>query len=166
MSTAACVTGAVGALAAAACAFFLPSSFVGIPNIGHEIGITVLFIAATATQGIGMLLDNALLSLLGGGTQLKRNAIQAVSKLVLLVALAAMAISSHGSFIIFGSWFFANVLSIAFVGITLMRRYHVKLSSWCPNCRLCADCTSMPSGTTSSTSRCSCPSSRCRLSRT
>lgn len=111
---------------------FLPSSFVGIPNIGHEIGITVLFIAATATQGIGMLLDNALLSLLGGGTQLKRNAIQAVSKLVLLVALAAMAISSHGSFIIFGSWFFANVLSIAFVGITLMRRYHVKLSELVP----------------------------------
>lgn len=126
VSTAACVTGLAGALVAAACAFLLPDDYVGIPNIGHEFGITVLFIAATATQGIGMLLDNALLSVLGGGTQLKRNAIQAVAKLVLLFLLAAAWVTPHGSFIIFTSWFAANALSIAFVGFSLMRRFHVR----------------------------------------
>lgn len=132
VSTAAFTAGLAGAVMALACALLLPNSFVGIPFIGHEIGITTLFVAATATQSMGMLLDNALLSVLGGGTQLKRNSIQAAAKLLLLIGFAATVTAGAGSVIIFTSWFVANVLSIVLVAVTLMRRYHVRISQLVP----------------------------------
>ena len=132
VSTATLVSGAVGGALAVACAFALPDDFIGLPGIGHQFGITALFVAAVATQGMGMMLDNALLSSVGGGTQFKRNTIQAVAKLVLLTVFAVVIASRTGSIAIFGSWFLANVLSIVIVTILLMRRYHVSLRQALP----------------------------------
>jgi O-antigen/teichoic acid export membrane protein len=131
VSTATLLSAVAGAVVALACAFLLPSSFLGLPGIGHEFGITALFAAAVATQGVGLLLDQALLSTIGGGMQLGRNVIQASVKLVLLTALA-VALARFGSLTIFASWFIANVISIAMVGAVLMRRYRVALRRMVP----------------------------------
>ncbi|OBK81691.1 hypothetical protein A5650_25145 [Mycobacterium sp. 1164985.4] len=132
VSTASIASALVGSVVALACAFLLPNSFIGLPGIGHDVAITILFTAAVATQGVGLLLDQALLSLIGGGMQLGRNAIQATVKLALLVALA-LALSRYGSLTIFASWFMANVISIAVVTGLLMRRYKVSVRRMFPS---------------------------------
>jgi O-antigen/teichoic acid export membrane protein len=132
VSTASIASALVGSVVALACAFLLPSSFIGLPGIGHDVAITILFTAAVATQGVGLLLDQALLSLVGGGIQLGRNAIQATVKLVLLVALA-LTLSRYGSLTIFASWFVANVVSIGIVVGLLMRRYKVSARRMLPS---------------------------------
>lgn len=124
VSTAVMVTGVVGTVVALVCAFTLPSDFLGLPGIGRDVGMTVLFAAAVATQSIGYMLDMALLSLIGGGMQLVRNSVQAVVKLGLLIAFALVLVR-YGSVSIFTSWFAANVLSIAVVIALLMRRQRV-----------------------------------------
>lgn len=124
VATAAVVAGVVGTVVALVCAFALPSDFLGLPGIGRDVGITVLFITGVATQGIGYLLDQALLSLIGGGMQLGRNTIQAIVKLVLLIVMA-LALARFGSLSIFASWFLANIVSVLAVTIVLMRRYRV-----------------------------------------
>ena len=50
VSTAALVTGVVGTVVALVCALTLPGSFLGLPGIGREVGMTVLFTAAVSTQ--------------------------------------------------------------------------------------------------------------------
>lgn len=122
VTTATLASGALGSMIALLCAFLLPGTFLGLPDIGQQIGITALFVAATATQGMGNLLDSALLSMVGGGTQLRRNAIQAFVKLVLLVLFAA-TLNHYGSLSIFASWFLANVASIVTVTVLLMLRF-------------------------------------------
>jgi O-antigen/teichoic acid export membrane protein len=122
VATATAVSGTVATIVALVCAFALPSAFVGLPGIGKDVGITVLFTVAVATQSMGYLLDYALLSAIGGGMQLWRNTIQAVVKLALLVALA-LTLAPWGSLAIVASWAVANVVSIAAVTIRLMRRF-------------------------------------------
>lgn len=126
VSTAAVITGMVGTVVALVCAFVLPGDFLGLPGIGTEFGMTVLFTAAVATQSIGYMLDMALLSVIGGGMQLVRNSVQAVVKLVLLIAFALM-LKHYGSVSIFNSWFAANVVSIVVVIIVMMRQHRVSL---------------------------------------
>lgn len=125
VSTAALVAAVSGGLVALCCALLLPHRFVGLPGIGHEIGVTALFVAAVATQGVGLLLDQALLSVTGGGVQLRRNTIHATVKLSFLVP-AAVLLSGPGSVSIVASWFVANVVSVAAVGALLMRRYRIR----------------------------------------
>ncbi|MBJ7339224.1 hypothetical protein [Mycolicibacterium sp.] len=131
VSTATLVSGVVGTIVALVCAFALPSDFLGLPGIGRDVGITVLFTAAVATQGMGYLLDFALLSVVGGGIQLGRNTIQAIVKLVLLIALA-LTLARFGSLVIVASWFVANAASIAAVTVLLMRQYRVPLRRMMP----------------------------------
>lgn len=135
VATTCLISGTVGAAVAALCAFTLPSSFIGLPGIGHDIGITALFIAAVATQSIGLLLDNALLSVVGGGMQLGRNTVQAVVKMVLLV-IFALTLARFGSLTIFTSWVLANVVSIVLMTILLIRRYKVSIRRMAPDLSL------------------------------
>ena len=118
------ICGVVGAVLALACALALPTAFLGLPGIGSDLGVTALFVGVVATQGVGFLLDQALLSLIGGGPQLARNTIQAAGKLVLLV-LFALALTQLGALSIISSWLLGNVVSIAVVAILLIRRYRV-----------------------------------------
>lgn len=124
ISTAAVISGGAGTVVALLAALMLPADFLGLPGIGHDIGVTAVFVAAVATQSIGYMLDSALLSLIGGAMQLLRNSIHAVVKLVLLVVLA-MVLHNLGSLTIFTSWFAANVISLAVVIIVLIRRYRM-----------------------------------------
>lgn len=131
VTTAALASGAIGSAIALLCAYLLPGKFLGLPDIGHRPGITALFVAATATQGMGNLLDSALLSMVGGGTQLRRNTIQAVVKLVLLIVFA-LTLSRFGSLSIFASWFLANAASIVAVTLLLARRFGLTVRQLIP----------------------------------
>ncbi len=131
VSTAALLTGVVGTVVALVCAFALPSDFLGLPGIGSDVGITVIFVAAVATQSMGYMVDMALLSLIGGGMQLGRNATHAIVKLVVLIA-TAVTLSRFGSLVIVAGWLVANVVSILVMTIVLMRRNRVPLRRMMP----------------------------------
>jgi len=124
VSTAAVVTGLFAGVVSLVCAALLPVTFLGLPGISTEPWIAVIFAAAVVTQAIGLLLDQALLSVIGGKMQLRRNAIQSVVKLGLLIA-AAFTMSEYGSLAIFSSWLVANIVSILFVVVALLKTYTV-----------------------------------------
>lgn len=123
VSTAALVAGSVAGLAAFFCAFTLPAGFLGLPDIATP-AVAALFAATVATQSVGSLLDQALLSLIGGGMQFRRNVIQSLVKLALLVVFA-LTLVHLGALAIVLSWLVANVVSIGVVVVLLMRRHNV-----------------------------------------
>jgi O-antigen/teichoic acid export membrane protein len=131
VSTAAVVSGIFGGGLALICTMVLPPGLLGLPGVGRDGGATLLFAAGVAAQGVGMLLDSALLSVAGGGPQFWRNATLAVAKLVLLVAFA-LTLSQHGSLSIYASWFLANVVSIVAMTIWLARKRRVTLRRMWP----------------------------------
>lgn len=128
--TAALLTGLAAGAVAYACAFALPGDFLGLPGISSA-GVATIFAVAVATQSVGLLLDQALLSMVGGGMQLRRNLIQAIVKLLLLIVFA-FALHRLGSMAIFVSWLLANIVSLVGVGILLMRRFGVRVRTLLP----------------------------------
>lgn len=135
VATVALLTGLVSGGIAMLCSRVLPSDFLGLPGIGTNLSVELLFAAAVATQCVGLLLDQSLLSMIGGGMQLRRNLIQAVVKLVLLVVFAA-TISGFGSRAILMSWMLANVVSLVVVGVGLMRRHMISFRQLIPAPRM------------------------------
>jgi O-antigen/teichoic acid export membrane protein len=126
VSTAAVFSGVCGGAVALICAMVLPQEFLGLPGVGSDGIATLLFAAGVAIQGVGMMLDPALLSVAGGGPQLWRNTIVAVVKLVLVVVFA-LVLSEGGSLSIYASWFLANVVSVVTMTIWLARTRQVTL---------------------------------------
>jgi O-antigen/teichoic acid export membrane protein len=124
VSTAVLVSGSFGGALALVCAMVLPADFLGLPGVGRDGTATLLFAAGVAAQGVGMLLDSALLSVAGGGPQFWRNATLSVVKL-LLVVVFALTLSQQGSLSIYASWFLANVVSIVTMTIWLARKHQV-----------------------------------------
>lgn len=131
VSSAALVCGLAGGVVAFVCTLVLPASFLGITEVGHGAWATSLFAAGVAAQSVGNMLDAALLSVLGGSIQLTRNIIHAVVKLVLLVVFA-LTLSWVGALSIYASWFAANVVSIAAVGIWLLYKQRVSIRQVLP----------------------------------
>jgi hypothetical protein len=84
VTTTVTISAIVGSAVALLATQILPTSFLGLPGIGHQVVITALFVAGTAAQGVGFMLDQALLSLVGGGMQLLRNAVGSVGKVPIL----------------------------------------------------------------------------------
>lgn len=132
VASAALLSGVFGGVLALACAVVLPNQLFGLPDIGADLPATLLFAAGVAAQGIGMVLDAALLSVEGGGPQLRRNATHSVVKLVLVVAFALL-LTSGGSLSIYASWFIANVVSIVAMGFWVARGRHVPLRRMRPS---------------------------------
>jgi O-antigen/teichoic acid export membrane protein len=69
VSTAALVSAIAAGAVALVAALVLPGDFLGLPGIGNRPVVAVIFAAAVATQCVGLLLDQALLSVAGGGIQ-------------------------------------------------------------------------------------------------
>lgn len=126
VSTAAVVCAVIAGLAALVCALVLPTDFLGLPGIGHDFATTLIFIGGVSAHSVSMLLDASLLSVVGGGIQLRRNVVHAVVKLVLLVVFA-LTLSRFGALSIYTSWFIASVVSIAVVGVLLLRLSRVSV---------------------------------------
>lgn len=128
--TAALLTALAAGAVGYACAFGLPGDFLGLPGISSP-AVATVFAAAVATQSVGLLLDQALLSMVGGGMQLRRNLIQAIVKLLLLIVFAVTLVRL-GSVAIFVSWLLGNVVSLIVVGVLLMRRFGIRPRSLLP----------------------------------
>lgn len=130
VATAAAVSGAAAAAVSLVCAYALPDRFLGLPDINTPV-VALIFAAGAATTCVGLLLDQALLSVIGGGMQLGRNILQSVAKLVLLVVFA-FTLARFGALAIFTSWLVANIISILAVGLLLLHRYRLKVSEILP----------------------------------
>jgi O-antigen/teichoic acid export membrane protein len=126
VASATLVSGVAASIVSLACALLLPSGYLGIPNIARQPATILIFVALVATQVMGLVMDQALLAVLGGSIQLARNMIQAVVKLVLLVVLALL-LERFGALSILLSWLFANIVSIAAIIVVLMRQHTVRL---------------------------------------
>ncbi len=135
VATAALLTGLFSAGIALICTLVLPSDFLGLPDISTHLPVALLFAAAVGTQCVGLLLDQSLLSVIGGGMQLRRNLIQSIVKLVLLIAFA-VTVARLGSLAILTSWMLANVVSLLIVGVMLMRRHGVSVRQLLPAPRM------------------------------
>lgn len=131
VSTAAAVCALAACVASLACALLLPPRFIGLPGVGDSVAVTTLFVGGVVAHSVGQFLDSALLSAVGGGVQLRRNIIQAVVKLVLLV-IFAFTLHRYGSLSIYASWFAAGVVSILVIGVQLIRDHHLPLGELLP----------------------------------
>jgi O-antigen/teichoic acid export membrane protein len=87
----------------------------------HSRLAAVVFITGSALTGAGMVLDEALLGLLGGGPQLWRNSAFAVTKLVALAILAALWHDRFGAPLL-TAWVTGAGLSLAVAAVLLRRR--------------------------------------------
>lgn len=133
--SAALASGAAGALLALGCAVLLPDSFLGIPSLGTDPFATTVFALGVSAHGVGLVLDQALLSIAGGGPQLGRNAVLAMSKLVLLVGFA-LTLDQLDSLTIYDSWLLGNVLSIVALAAWLVRSRGVPWRALRPTVRV------------------------------
>lgn len=124
--TATLAAGTVAALLSLTCALLLPSSFLGLPSIGHGVLATAVFVALVVSQTVCLVVDQAFLAVSGSGIQLSRNLIQSVTKLA-LIAVIAFTLTHFGSLGIVTTWLLANVVSIVAVVVALGRRYRVTL---------------------------------------
>jgi O-antigen/teichoic acid export membrane protein len=77
-------------------------------------GNLLLFTSGVAITGIVLVLDQALLGLLRGSWQLGRNAVFAISKLLLLLLIGSY-FKATGEMGIYAAWFIGNVLSLIFM---------------------------------------------------
>ncbi len=131
VSTATLAAGLTAGVVALFCASVLPSSFLGLPGVGHGLIATTVFVALVVSQTVCLVVDQAFLAVAGSGIQLGRNLIQSVAKLVIL-AILVVTMAQFGSIAIVASWLLANVISIAVVVVVLGRRYQVTLSRALP----------------------------------
>lgn len=82
----------------------------------------LLFTAGVAITGMVLVLDQAMLGLLHGSWQLWRNAVFAISKLILLVPISYY-FRTAGAMAIYAAWFTGNIVSLVFlVGLVGRRR--------------------------------------------
>ncbi|HRQ37982.1 MAG TPA: hypothetical protein PLD25_08715 [Chloroflexota bacterium] len=77
-------------------------------------GNFLLFTAGVAITSMVLVLDQAMLGLLHGSWQLWRNAVFAISKLILLVPIGYY-FRSAGAMAIYAAWFAGNILSLLFL---------------------------------------------------
>ncbi|MBF4161071.1 lipopolysaccharide biosynthesis protein [Nocardioides acrostichi] len=126
--TAALLSAVAGAVLALVVALALPMSMTGLPGVGDQVFPTAVFAAGVGVNTTGVVLDQALLSMLGGGPQLGRNIVLTVSKLLLLAAIAVL-VASSGSVGIYGSWLVGNLLSLVALTLWVARRQEVRLRS-------------------------------------
>lgn len=132
--------GADGLLAAGLCAAATVSAFLatGFWLIAAVVGgnfapylrtgpEALVFIGGAALTGIGLVLDDALLGLIGGTPQLWRNCTFAVSKLLVLAGLTAVWHDQLGTSIL-TAWTAGTAVSLV-VAVVLLRRRGVHLLS-------------------------------------
>jgi O-antigen/teichoic acid export membrane protein len=131
MVTTALVSAASGSLLALIAALTLPHSFLGLEGVGSTAPATLLFAAGAGAAAAGFVVDQGLLSLLGGGPQLGRNLALAIVKLAFLVVFA-LGLAGSGGMSVYGSWLIGNLLSVAGLAAWATRRFGVRLHRFRP----------------------------------
>lgn len=106
-----------------ACGFWLIAAVVA-PNAApylHNGTEAVIFIAGSALTGAALILDEAVLGVIGGSPQLWRNATFAVAKLAALAGLVTLWHDRFGTSVL-TAWVAGMALSLVPVGVLLRRR--------------------------------------------
>ncbi len=111
VASTALLSGVTGAVRAGLGGLLLPDSTLGLVGVGTSVATTALFTAGVGVTAVTLVLDQGLLSLLGGGPQLGRNAVLSVVKLAALVVFA-LSLTSTGALGIYASWLVGNVVSV------------------------------------------------------
>lgn len=120
------LSGLTGAALALLAALALPESFLGLPEVGTAVWPTLFFAAGVSATAVSLVLDQGLLSLLGGGPQLGRNAVLSIAKLALLVVFA-LTLTEAGAASIYTSCLIGNVLSIAALAVWAVARHRIQI---------------------------------------
>lgn len=126
-------TGAAGALLGAGFALCAPLLSTEFQPWARNIGTVALFATGVGYTSATMVLDQALIGLLRGGTQFWRNAIFAWGKLLALVAVA-LGWDDRRAMAIFATWVVGNLLSLLWVATRISlwrgRNWRTYLPRW------------------------------------
>lgn len=117
--TALVVAGAVSAALGVGFAIGAPLVLAGFSALADGAGAVLLFTAGVFLTGVTFVLDQAMIGLLRGQLQLWRNAIFAVSKLVVLALMGWWAANS-GGMPIYTTWTIGNLISIVGMGLIVV----------------------------------------------
>jgi O-antigen/teichoic acid export membrane protein len=90
-----------------------------------------LFVTGVMLTAVTLVLDQVLLGVLRGGTQLMRNTLFALAKLLLLV-VAGFSLATNSGMVIYGTWALGILLSLGVIGLVVARE-HIPLSWFRPN---------------------------------
>lgn len=90
-----------------------------------------LFVAGVVLTAVMLILDQVLLGVLRGGTQLLRNTLFALAKLVLLAAVGFLLADASGM-TIYATWMLGGLLSLGLLGVVLLRE-HIPIHRFRPN---------------------------------
>ena len=114
VATALLVSCAAGGVLGVGALLLAPWATAELASLARDMGGMVLFPLGVALTAASLVVDQALIGLLRGGTQFRRNAVFAVSKLALLAA-AAIAVGGASSVTIFATWVAGLLMSMLFV---------------------------------------------------
>ena len=92
----------------------------GLETFGGRPGAVLLFASGAALTAVTMVIDQAVIGLLRGGIQLRRNIIFAVSKLLLL-AIVAVATLEAGGQAIYATWVAGLGISLGWLALAARR---------------------------------------------
>jgi O-antigen/teichoic acid export membrane protein len=116
ITTALVITGAVSAVLGIIFGLIAPLISAEFAAFGGEFSSIMLFSAGVVLTAVTLVLDQAMIGLLRGELQLWRNAIFAVSKLVVLW-LMSFWMASSGGMPIYTTWTLGNLISIIGLGL-------------------------------------------------
>lgn len=115
ITTALLVTGLVGIVLGVAFAYGTPLISPDLTPLGQTLGNSLLFALGVGLTAVCLVADQALVGLLKGQMQLKRNMIFAVVKLALLL-LAGLLLPGNFALMIYATWVVGNITSLWYIG--------------------------------------------------
>lgn len=112
--------GLVGAVIGAGFALVAPYASASFGPLSSNAGIVGVFAGGVAITAMALVFDGATIGLLRSRLQLRRNAVFAVGKLLILVA-AVLIIATRGGIVIFIVWALGTLLSLALLLVPMLR---------------------------------------------
>lgn len=120
--TALSVAGIAGTLLGLGGAYIVPLFTPALSILSSNILIAGFFAIGVGFTSITVVVDSLLLGMLRGGLQVWRNAIFVVAKLSFLV-ITGLFFAKGGAMLVYLTWFAGSVISIAILGVIMLRDY-------------------------------------------
>ncbi len=123
IATAAVIVGPVTGLLGLLFSLVAPHFFTNLGALGDSVGSAALFTAGVSIAGVALLLDHAVVGLLRGDLQFRRNLILSTSKLGALWLSVLLTANTTGMGI-YATWVFGNIASLVYLGAVALQRGH------------------------------------------
>ena len=145
ISTALIVVGVVGTCAGIVFALVAPLISADLSSLSSNIGTILLFAFGVSLTSVTLVLDSALIGLLKGSTQLWRNGIFALVKLVILFLASRLLASIAGvqEITIYATWAIGNAVSLLPLAAIVIRQKKTPGRSYRPQWSLLRQMSSM-----------------------